>query len=358
MPVELIDYLLVGQGLAGSVLAQHLLEQGCSVRIIDNPQRASASRAAAGLYNPITGRNMNKTWQADALFPYLETFYSTLERQLSTSFFYPTPIYRPFLEVAERNDWSTRADNIRFAPYVQQITSGKAYGEYVEDPFGGLVLRHCGYLEVPTMLKACRRYFLERKIYEEATFDSQRLAVAPNQVTYGRWQAKKIVFCDGASGPLNPYFEWLPFRPVKGEMLLIKPQRELPMIFNRGVFVIPQGELAKVGSTYDHQDLSDTPTQGGRRTLTQKLNQLLKVPYAIVDQWAGVRPATKDRLPFIGFHPEHEPIAVFNGFGTKGVSLAPYYAQHFVHCLIKSQPIDEAVDVRRFYPTYHALHSL
>ena len=352
-----IDFLLIGQGLAGSVLAEHLREQGCSVRVINAQHRASASRAAAGLYNPITGRKMSKTWRADVLFPYLETFYPKVEQRLSTAFFHPIPIYRPFLGAEERNDWSTRADNIQFAPYVQQVTSGGTYGAFVEDSLGGLLLRQCGYLDVPTLLRAYQQYLSEQEVYEEGEFNPQQLRIASDHVTYGRWRARKIIFCDGASGPQNPFFGWLPFRPVKGEMLLIRPQRALPVVFNRGVFVIPQGPLAKVGSTYDHRDLSDAPTKTGRHTLMQKLNQLLKVPYAVVDQWAGVRPATQDRLPLVGFHPEHEPLAVFNGFGTKGVSLAPYFAQHFVHCLIKNQPIDEAVDVGRFYARYHALHS-
>ena len=361
MNKQSIDFLLVGQGLAGSVLSDHLRERGCSVRVINSTQHcASASRAAAGLYNPITGRKMTKTWRADELFPYLETFYPALEQRLGGSFFHPIPIYRPFGGANERNDWAVQADNIHFAPYVQEVTSGHAYRAYVHDPLGGLLLRRCGYLDVPALLLAYRTYLLGQGLYEEAVFDPEQLTIEQAYVTYQRWRARKLIFCDGASGAQNPFFGWLPFRPVKGEMLLIKPQREIPVVVNRGIFVIPQGTDAtcKVGATYDHHDLSDTPTRGGRQTLTQKLNQLLTIPYNIVDQWAGVRPATQDRLPMIGNHPVHEPLAIFNGFGTKGVSLAPYFAQHFVHCLAENQPVDEAVNVRRFYRTYHALHSL
>ena len=352
-----IDYLLVGQGLAGSVLSYHLLAQGYSVRVINAAHhRASASQVAAGLYNPITGRKMVKTWRADEVFPYLESFYPALEQRLSASFFHPIPIYRPWGGAEAQNDWSTQADNISFARYVQQVTPGGAYGTFVHDPLGGLLLRHCGYVNVPALLIAYRTYLLDQGSYEEAVFEPSQLTIKQNHVTYGSWRAHRIIFCDGASGAQNPFFGWLPFRPVKGEMLLIKPERELPVVFNRGVFVIPQGATCKVGSTYDHRDLNDTPTEGGRQTLTQKLDQLLRIKYDIIDQWAGVRPATQDRLPLIGYHPEHEPLAIFNGFGTKGVSLAPYFAQHFVHCLAKNQPIDEAVDVRRFYGTYQALH--
>ena len=353
MPAQNIDFLLVGQGLAGSVLSYHLLEQGSSVRILNTTQhRASASQAAAGLYNPITGRKMVKTWRADALFAYLEAFYTEVEQRLSIPFFHPMPIYRPFLSVEEQNDWSAQADNISFAPYVRQVTLSSTYGQVVQDTLGGLLLRRCGYLEVPTLLSAYREFLSERKVYQEAIFDPKWLTIHQDYVAYGPWKARKMIFCDGVSAQHHPFFRWLPFRPVKGEMLLIKTRREIPVIVNRGVFVIPQGKTAKVGATYAHQDLTATPTEEGRQTLVQKLDQLLALPYQIINQWAGVRPATQDRRPFVGQHPVHEPLAIFNGFGTKGVSLAPYFAQHFVHCLAKNQPVDEAVNVRRFYDKY------
>ncbi len=98
MPLQNINFLLIGQGLAGSILAHHLLEQGCSVHMINTTQhRPAASPAAAGLYNPITGRKMVKTWRADALFPYLASFYDGWQQQLNTHFLHPMPIYRPFV---------------------------------------------------------------------------------------------------------------------------------------------------------------------------------------------------------------------------------------------------------------------
>lgn len=353
MPRQNIDFLLIGQGLAGSVLSYHLLEQGSSVQLINTTQhRPAASPAAAGLYNPITGRKMVKTWRADELFPYLASFYSRWEQQLNTQFLHPMPIYRPFVNREEKNDWAVQADTIGFAPYVQQLAFSSAYEPFVHDPLGGLLLRQCGYVDVPTLLSVYRSFLQERTLYHEEVFDPQQLTIHSDHIVYGPWRARKIIFCDGASGHQNPFFGWLPFRPVKGEMLRIRTPEELPVIVNRGVFVIPQGKLCKVGSTYDHHDLSGTPTAQGRQTLTNKLDQLLKAPYEIIDHWTGVRPATHDRLPFIGQHPKHEPLAIFNGFGTKGVSLAPYFAQHYVHCLLKSQPIDEAVAIRRCYYRY------
>ena len=64
------DYLLIGQGIAGTALSYQLLKRGKNVLLIDKKRNDSSSRVAAGLFNPITGRRMIKTWLADKLFPY------------------------------------------------------------------------------------------------------------------------------------------------------------------------------------------------------------------------------------------------------------------------------------------------
>ena len=68
-----IDYLIVGQGLAGSALAWELMQRGRSVVVYDERVRNRASAFAAGIFNPITGKYMTKAWLADTIFPFLET---------------------------------------------------------------------------------------------------------------------------------------------------------------------------------------------------------------------------------------------------------------------------------------------
>ena len=346
--------MVVGQGLAGSLLSYHLLKRGCSVRVINTQHhRPSASRAAAGLYNPITGRKLVKTWRADDLFPYLESCYAELQQRLGAPFFHPTPIYRPLASAEDQNDWAGQSNDSAFSAFVQEVHLKSRYGNLVHDPWGGLLLRRCGYVDVPLLLGAYRDFLIAQGSYEESVFDFDALDVQDRRLAYQQWTARRIIFCEGATARDNPYFSWLPFRPVKGEMLTIRTEAPLPVIMNRGVFVIPNGHHCRAGSTYDHHDLSDTPTERARNTIRQKLDQLLATPYQVIDQWAGVRPATRDRLPFIGIHPMYEPLGIFGGFGSKGVSLAPYFAQHFVHCLLKNKPVDEEVTIQRYYPKHH-----
>ena len=55
----MIDFLIVGHGLAGSVLAHMLLERGQRVVVLEDKSLHSASKVAAGLVNPLIGPKLN-----------------------------------------------------------------------------------------------------------------------------------------------------------------------------------------------------------------------------------------------------------------------------------------------------------
>ena len=104
-----VDYVIVGQGLAGSCLAIQLCTRNKSVMVFDQPHLNHSTAVAAGLFNPITGKMLAKTWQADVLFPYFYSFYRHAESLLNKKFFFPIPIYRPFSSVEEQNEWMGRS---------------------------------------------------------------------------------------------------------------------------------------------------------------------------------------------------------------------------------------------------------
>src|SRR5258708_21923737 len=88
-----VDHIIVGQGLAGSCLAIQLLNRGKKIMVFDEPEKNRASKVAAGLFNPVTGKRMTKSWKADEIFPCLFQFYSEAEKLLSNKFFHLLPIY-------------------------------------------------------------------------------------------------------------------------------------------------------------------------------------------------------------------------------------------------------------------------
>jgi len=339
--------LVIGQGIAGSLLAWRLLEAGQSVMVIDDAQPGSSSKVAAGLYNPITGRQMVKTWMADELFPTLPQFYDDLEESLKTKFHYLLPIYRPFHSVEEQNDWQSKAANSEYEIYINKLLTDSLGLDHLTDDYGGIKLNFSGFIDLPEMLESFRAYFRSKNMLIEKAFEYSKLDIGELGCKYENFTSDRIIFCEGIDVSLNPFWSHLKFKPVKGEILNIKCDLPQNLIVNRGVFIIPRNGYFRVGSTYEHKVLDSQPTKRAKEYLEQKFLLNYKGKYEIVGHLAGIRPATFDRKPFIGFHKKYKNVGIFNGFGTKGVSLAPYFSKMMIEHLINNSEILNEVDANR-----------
>ena len=346
------DYLIIGQGLAGSVLAYQLVKRGKTVAIIDERKSSTSSKVAAGLANPFTGPKMVKTWMADLLFPYLKTFYKEIEKETNVNFLTERPIYRPFDSAEELNDWDGRSTHRGYQRFIKQICEKDTHSNFVEDPLGGIEI--FGFvLDVPLFIETMFLYLSEKCVYIKETFDEKKLGILDDGVEYCGIHARKIIFCTGHQMQSSELFGWVPMAPVKGEILHVNVKNDFETIYNKSCFIIPQGNgLYKAGSTYDRNDLTDEPTENGKNEISKKLYALLKMDYVIVNHEAGIRPGTVTRRPLIGFHPTHLCMSVFNGLGTKGVSLAPFFSNQFIKCLEEGNNLDKEVNIKKYYSLY------
>ncbi len=344
------SFLIAGQGIAGTVLAQTLLNNGHEVLVVDQPEEFSSSKVAAGLMNPITGRRVVKTWRADELFPFAKDFYREMEQGLGLSFLNEMPIYKPFLDIEQQNDLLGKAADERFKVYLDTAPEDKAYESFLHNEFGGVEILQGGFINTKTFLGGFRSWLMERGAFEEGRVDFNELRQEGEQVFWKERAFDYVFCCEGHHATENPYFGELPLVPNKGETLVVKIQG-LPQnkILNRGFYMVPCGdECFIVGAT--HQNIADTtPTEEGRKRLCEKLDGLLKVPYTIIEQKAAVRPTVKDRRPLIGMHPRHSRVGIFNGLGTKGITLGPFFAKQLHDCLIFGGKLDAEVDVQRFF---------
>ncbi|MCL6260333.1 FAD-binding oxidoreductase [Aquiflexum sp. TKW24L] len=347
-----VDFLLIGQGLAGTILSHRLLQLGKKVMVIDLPNANQSSRIAAGLYNPITGKKMVKTWNADLLFPEIEPLYFQLEGLLGTKFLYKKNIYRPFLNIEEQNEWMGKTGDPGFEPYFEEIFSKELFPEVI-NPFGGILLKNSGYVDINALLDAYSAYLKNRNLLLEEEFEEEFLEGDRDGFRYKGISAKGIVYCNGLGAMKSRYFSNLPFAPVKGEILDLVQRFHPDEIINRGVFriTLPNGNL-RVGSTYTWHDLDQGPTENAKNELLEKLEKLVPEEVsAIQSHRFGIRPATKDRKPIIGEHPDFPGVYIFNGFGAKGVSLIPYYSNMMVEMLLSSHQPEKEVNIARFGKT-------
>jgi len=349
-PIVETDYLIVGQGIAGSCLAIQLIWRGKKVMVFDQPLLNKSSSVAAGLFNPIIGKVMTLAWKTELLYPALMEFYPKAEQFLASQFFYPIPLYRPFNSIFEQNEWMAQSADPFFQEYIDAIFLRSTYGDEVSDPFGGLLLKRCGYLDVPAFIQATKWLLESSGSYRAVKLDTKRLKIVNEGFEFEDIRSNKIVFCGGLMDKATDFFSWLPLRPLKGETLEIQLESLLKRMYNKGVYLAPSSASAlryKVGATYDPKDLSEETTPTARKDLSEKLADLLVRPYKLASQEWGFRPSTADRKPYLGEHPLVKNMFVMNGFGTKGVSLAPYFSNQLTDFMEGNGAIDPEATIAR-----------
>lgn len=348
------DYLIIGQGIAGTSLAWHLYWHNQRFLIIDNPSLPSSSKAAGGIFNPLTGRKLVKTWLADELFPYAADYYGRVQALLGGDFFHPLEMYRPFRNEKEKELYLSIVKDDSYRTYVSTAPTSFPTNPFIHAPLDGLTVLQSGWIEVPHYLTLSRNYFQESGCYQSAHFSGSDLEILPDRVRWKELEFKAVINCMGVSAEKDPLFNWLPFNPVKGQLIDCKIDGyDIGPIVNQGIFLLPLANgLVRVGATYSWHDLDWETTEDGRAYLSEKLGKLLKVPFQVVHQQAGIRPSSKDRRPFAGRHPEYNRLYILNGLGTKGVTLAPFFARQLVNLMLFGEELYPDVNIERYFSLY------
>ncbi|MFL5748030.1 MAG: NAD(P)/FAD-dependent oxidoreductase [Niastella sp.] len=343
-----VDFILIGQGICGTFLSWELQKAGYSLLVIDNNKPGTASKVAAGIINPVTGRRIVKTWMIDEVMPFAWQQYRELGKQLQVTTieqkdivdFFPTPQMKLAFEKRYAED----------TQYLSIHNDANAWNNYFNYDFGYGTITPCYLVNLPELLPAYRRLLLNDNRLLEEHFDHTQLQIVSDTIHYKGFTAQRIIFCDGIASFNNPWFSNLPFAPNKGEVLLVEVN-DMPMqhIFKKGINWVPwKDNIFWVGSSYEWDFASDQPTDNFRDRTMAALQQWIKAPVRLLEHTAAVRPATIERRPFIGFHPNQPSIGIFNGMGTKGCSLAPFFAPQLVQHLQHQTPVQPEADIQRF----------
>lgn len=349
------DYLIVGDGLAGTTLIWHLLPYNKKILWLCDVSKPAASRVAAGIYNPLTGKKLVKTWMADKIFPYAGRFYSRAEELVKERFWHSLNILRPFRNTEEQNTYMALAAEPALTDYIEGISDCAGYQEVLKAKQGALEVKNAGWLDVNRFLDTSAAYFADQVTRIEGEFKDEDLKPGPENVGWKDYQVSRIILCTGDDERQRSWFGWLPFNPVKGQLLEVEMETfPASHIVNQGAFILPvKGSGFKIGATYSWHDIDWETSEDGRQFLQHKVSEFLTAPYRITGQSAGIRPCSKDRRPLIGLHPEFERIGIFNGLGTKGVTLGPYFAEEFAGFLENSKDLSPDVNIDRYFSLYY-----
>ena len=343
-----VDYIIVGLGLAGLAFVEELIQADKSFIVFeDNSQNSSL--VAGGVYNPVVLKRFTPAWNAKEQLEVAIPFYHKLEQKFNIKFDKKFVIKRAFKSVEEQNDWFTASDKPFLNQFLNVKIETKKYNGVIGD-FGFGIVNETGRIDTLKLINTYRKFLVDDEKIRFEKFEHQKLNVSSEKKTYKELEFNTIVFCEGFGIEQNPYFNDLPLEEVKGELITIHaPELDINFLLKSSLFLIPLGKNQyKVGATFNHDDKTSNPTEAGKRELIEKLEKVIDVPYKIVNQSAGIRPATHDRRPFVGVHKKHKNLAILNGLGTRGVLVAPTVAKQLFHHLENNQKLDSEIDIKRF----------
>lgn len=345
-----IDFLIIGCGLAGGLLAWELIRRNSRVAVIDNGL-LNASQIAAGLINPLTGQRFVKTENVDRLLPVAKEFYAILASVFGRSFFIEKPMRRLFRSEIEAANCRKRLQDDDYRPYLGEMclsTGGEDYLGYLEQ-------KQTGYLMTRPLLNQLREFLQIHNAYRQAFFDYQEIRLDA-EPSWRDVKFRELIFCEGFYMRENPWFSWLPLQPVKGEILTLSHSLALPdQILNDGHWLVPLGSgEVRIGSTFDPEniDMKITDTAKAELILAGERFAPGLQNAALIAHEAGVRPCTADRRPLIGKHPRYSYLNIFNGFGAKGSLSIPWYCRRFADYLLNGESLPELCDIKRYESTH------
>lgn len=343
-----VDCLIVGSGLAGLCFAETLYQHGRSFTLISDDSQ-QASEVAGGLYNPLILNRFTLAFKAAEQLDLAIPFYQTIEARLGQTFDFKQEVLRIMHDAGEQNRWFESRDRSGYSRFMDEAFVDSPHPN-VEAPHKLARVLETGRLDTAAFRKAYIAWLKSAGLYAQERFEHAQLKLSAATATYQQFEADQVIFAEGFGLKQNPYFNYLPLQGSKGELLTIyAPELDLQQVLKSTVFIIPLGDHRyRVGATYDNHRLDNLPTEEARAYLLERLRKFLKVDFEVEAHVAGVRPSVSDRKPLVGRHPQHAQLAVLNGFGSRGVMIAPFAADALYQNLFEGAELDAELDIRRF----------
>jgi glycine/D-amino acid oxidase-like deaminating enzyme len=342
-------FLIIGQGLAGTLLAAELINEEAEFLIMDTFSPVAASQVAGGAFIPIVFRTLKKAEMIDEYLHALFKTYESLENLTGYKFLQLVPSLKLFHN-DELPGWQVAKESPAGEFIKELYRQVDIFG--VKPGFSGAVIEPSGWVDTKMLTARMGEWFLKNDLLIKKKLHYSRIEFqSDGMVINGNIKAEKIIFCEGAMGIHNPWFGNAGFTLNKGEILEIDaPGLSDDYIIRGDVFVMPLGNNRfRVGATYNRRNIDNYPSEAGKQQLLQKLDAILRLPYKVISHHAGIRPAIKDRKPILGIHPAISQMFVFNGLGSKGVLYGPYWAAKMADLLLHGRTPPAIINVSRYF---------
>jgi glycine/D-amino acid oxidase-like deaminating enzyme len=325
--------LIIGHGLAGCTLGLTCLKRQIPFQMIGYAQSGEASIVSSGLIAPVTGRRYVKAWQIDDFIAKALDFYRWSESLVGETYFFPVEIVRFLSNDEARKAWNKRMLDAEYAAYISNCKYDIL--DEFQKPYGILT---GGYrLDTPGWIGAVRNLLQTRGF----------LKIHSSLLDVHSTLENSIIYATGAIDPSLAHG----IIPNKGEALIVSmPEWKYPQIIKDEVYVIPLQKRGTywVGSYYIPGETNPMPSTLGREQLLGSIRKMYKGSLEVLSHMAGIRPTVDDRRPIVGPFPNRPNEYLFNGMGTKGTSLAPFWAEQLLSHILNDLPLPKEVLPARY----------
>ena len=340
--------LVVGQGLAGTLVSHSALQRGWDCHVMDSGQ-PSASSVAAGMFNPMSFRRIIEVWDARPHLDSMTATYRAFEADLGESFLHFLPILKQIPNAEYAEEWNRKALD---SPWIEPVRSDaevlQRFPDAVPSPGHGYgLVQGGGWLDLPRLIQAWRD-----RLMEEGRFTvGQWSATQAQKANDDGWDT--IIDCRGCGAALDSTAGPLDIRANRGEILTVKPDgsggASLPdtHILNFGKWTLPtQPGSWRLGASYEWNRIDLDPTHETRDFLMASLRRAATntATSMTVRHDVGLRPVSKDRRPAVGPHPTISSLHVFNGLGTRGVLIGPRWSHLLCDSLVGKSQLPDIVN--------------
>ncbi len=362
MPAAISDkFIIVGAGLAGTLMAWELEKRGVNYEVWDAPKNSSkssltqthmspsntsnqASRVAAGMFNPVSFKRIVEVWNAREHMDVMRETYLKIESFLKIpgKILHKSPIMRVFPNSQYRMLWEKRLkDEHTVSQFIRPVSN--EVPDDIVAPHGFGVVPEAGWVDLPLLLDSFRSFLESKGKFREKTYNSK---------FDDEFQTSNFIDCRGV-GAIEDFVKHnLRIQSDHGEVLTLKSNiKTKNMCVNRVKWLLPRGNHTyKLGATYKWDVVKSQPTEEGRDELLTGIKPIISSEvfdhFEIMNQETGLRPASKDRRPYAG--KMNENTYILNGFGTRGVLIGPATAAHLVRFIFEDKELPKEINIARY----------
>lgn len=330
--------IIVGAGVIGMLQARDLALKGVEVVLLDKSACGNeASWAGGGIVSPLYPWRYSDP--ITALASWSQSFYPNLAQSLEAESDIDPELTRHgllMLDVDDRDlalSWSEKNQ-----AWMEQVDAEKIYQlepALREGVSNGLWMSQVASIRNPRLLRSLYTSLQRNPLVsihegQEVTgFLRKGTRVHGVKLPNGdEFHADAVLVCSGAWSQGVAENDKLDLKPVKGQMLIFDapPGTVNRVVMSGGKYVIPRRDgKVLAGSTLEDVGFDKQTTEQARDELADMAIDLFPTLASsqVTHHWAGLRPGTKEGIPYIGALPDQDGLFINAGHYRNGLVLAP-----------------------------------